>query len=88
MRIPINFKKMKKSKEIENIYTMNTDRKKRGKNGKTKSKSSTKYKSEYYLSFGCPIHSPNKLSFVSPQKSEVYKDSQHRNRKHEKYHLL
>ena len=86
--VPINFKKMKKQKEIQNIYSMKTERKKRVKGNKTKSKSSTKYKSEYYLSFGCPIHSPNKLSFVSPRKSEVYKDSQHRNRKHQKYHLL
>lgn len=56
--------------------------------GQSKSKSKTKVVSEYFLSFGCPVHSPTKISLKSIRRKEVYKDSEHRNRKHEKNHLL
>ena len=40
-----------------------------------KSKSGNKVVSEYFLSFGCPLHSPTKISLKSIQKKEIYKDS-------------
>jgi hypothetical protein len=56
--------------------------------GQSKSKSKPKVISEYFLSFGCPVHSPTKISLKSIRRKEVYKDSEHRNRKHEKNHLI
>lgn len=46
-----------------------------GKKKLNKSKSGTKVVSEYFLSFGCPLHSPTKISLKSIQKKEIYKDS-------------
>jgi hypothetical protein len=56
--------------------------------GQSKSKSKPNVISEYFLSFGCPVHSPTKISLKSIRRKEVYKDSEHRNRKHEKSHLI
>lgn len=84
------FKKIKnKKKGGENNSSSNVlSSSKRGKSKAGKSMSKDGFKSEYFLSFGCPLHSPEKISLKRLQLGEVYKDAQHRNRKHEKDHLI